>query len=265
MLHMELKRRLLIECKIKCREDLHVGMGRPETSVAAVDLPFQRDAMGGPFIPGSCLRGAFRAHVHRLLTSIKAMGGPEAAEILEGESVAADDEKEREFAQASGDEKDQLFGELGVIDKLFGLSGFASPLRFTDAHPVGSVEPYRRVHVAIDIGTDRAKERALLDLEAVPAGSEFTFRIIFDELSDKRMRVANKMFYRFLKTLAKDGVEMFLGGWRSRGYGLSEVKAIKLEEYSPSMLILGEPPRTYEKEKVASFADRILEELGEAE
>jgi CRISPR-associated RAMP protein (TIGR02581 family) len=239
-------------------------MGRPETSVSAVDLPFQRDPINRPFIPGSSLRGVFRSHLHRLLASIEAADEAEAKKILGGEKVAADDEIERSFAGASENEKGELFTELGIIDKLFGFPGFASPLRFTDAHPVKDVKPYRRTHVALDIGTDRAKKGALLDLEAMPVGSEFTFKMIFDELSDERMRVANRIFYSFLKSLAENGVEMFLGGWKSRGYGLCEVKAIKLEECTPEMLVRGEPPRTYQKEGIAQFIDRILGELEEA-
>jgi CRISPR/Cas system CSM-associated protein Csm3 (group 7 of RAMP superfamily) len=241
-------------------------MGRPETSVSAVDLPFQRDPINRPFIPGSSLRGAFRSHLHRLLASIEAADEAEAKKILGGEKVAADDEIERNFAGASENEKGELFTELGIIDKLFGFPGFASPLRFTDARPVKDVKPYRRTHVALDIGTDRAKtkEGALFDLEAMPVGSEFAFKMIFDELSDERMRVANRIFYSFLKSLAENGVEMFLGGWKSRGYGLCEVKAIKLEEYTPIMLVRGEPPRTYQKEEMAQFIDRILGELEEA-
>jgi CRISPR/Cas system CSM-associated protein Csm3 (group 7 of RAMP superfamily) len=78
------------------------------------------------------------------------------------------------------------------------------------------------------------------------------------------MKVANRIFYMFLKSLAENGVEMFLGGWKSRGYGLCEVKAIKLEEYTPITLVRGGPPQTYQREKIAQFIDRVLEELEEA-
>jgi len=262
-LHLSLKRRLLVECQIQCEEDLHVGIGRGETTVTAADLPVQRDSRGSPFIPGSSLRGAFRSHIHRLLTSLEASEDEVTKKDLLGEEhVTMNEGEEREFVEATGEKKNALFEKLGVIQMLFGASGFASPLRFTDARLMNGGEIRRRVHVSIDLGTDRVRKGALADLESVVGGSTFSFIMVFDELSDKHMRVANKVFYTWLKGLAiNDGVEMFLGGWKSRGYGLCKVKISSIKEYTPRKLVLGDAVETYATQQLATFLDSVLAEL----
>lgn len=256
-LHLRMSRRLRIECSIQLGEDLHLGAGRGDTAISASDLPIQRDGQNHPIIPGSSLRGAFRAMLHRLLNSLS-----DSKSLLEDCKVIMSKEEERAFIKA--DNKDDQFSSLGVIDLLFGVSGFASPLRFTDAHLSDGGETRRRMHVSIDLGTDRAKEGALIDLEAVTTATSFKSLIVFDELADKAMRIPNKVFYTWLQAFAsEEGVEMFLGGWKSRGYGQCTIKITALTASTPRQLIFGEAAKTYKGSETRSFLTTVLKQLQE--
>jgi len=256
-LHLALKRRIVVECRITPKEDLHVGIGRGEATVTGVDLPIQRDGKERPIIPGSGIRGVFRSHLHRLLSSLK---GQAAKNILRGAKVSMSRDDLERWIENPTD-----MSLPGVIELLFGVTGFASPLRFTDAQlERGGQDPRRvvrrRTHVSIDLGTDRAKRGWLVDLEAVK--SSFIFKIIFDELEDPAMTVANIIFYQLIRTLAAgEGVELFLGGWKSRGYGLCTVKACKLTEYTPENLLLASKPNEYEAEGMATFLEGVIATL----
>lgn len=60
----DLRSRYLITGRLVMDTALHIGGGREASTVT--DSPVVRDATGEPFIPGSSLKGAFRAAVERL-------------------------------------------------------------------------------------------------------------------------------------------------------------------------------------------------------
>lgn len=254
-LHLGLNRRLVFECNIECLEDLHVGIERGGAEISGADAPFHRDSSGKLSIPGSSIRGVLRGHVTRLLSSISMSSDDDLKSILEGFDVLTDEETIRGFVASEPVERDAKFADLGIIHKLFGVSGFASPLRITDAW-CSSLEPAtrRRVHVSIDIDSDMRKAGALTDLEAAPSGTTFAFTIIFDELSDERMAVANRIFYRLTALLASSsGAEFFFGGWKSRGYGRSRLTVVGASVFGLSQLLLGENPAKYEGKELRKF------------
>jgi len=258
-LHDKLSRRIVVECVIESRGPIHVGVGKETSSVSAVDMPIVVDGNRVPVVPGSSIRGALRAHVTRLLSSLdestlKSLFGTKKIEATEDDI--------RKFLEAESiDEKMDIFCEsFGVVAKLFGVSGYASPLRLTDATLIGEkTKPIERTHVRIDNDLDRAVEGGLFDVEAVPENRKFKFKIIFDELSNPVMKDANKVFYKvLLKSIGDGGLEMFLGGMKSRGYGLCVIKAERILPYTPKELALGETPKPYTN--VALFVYESLKE-----
>jgi len=251
-----LKARWRVRCKIEPQESLYVGVGRSDFSIAAVELPFakifdQNSNSWIPVIPGSGLKGAFRAYFSRLINSL-------SIDILnefgfKGTLMTDETNFERDFVKTKGvQEKLKKLKSAPTIFKLFGISGFASLIKFTDALPERSLEKHgliRRTHVRIDINTDKAVQNALFDLEAIVKGYTFTFDIIYDELDDEILKDANELFNLMIKLL-KRGLEIHIGGMKSRGYGLVKITAVLIERFTPKDLFFGNKPQiVYQKDE----------------
>jgi len=240
-LHGKLKRRVVVGCVIDTNEPLHVGIGKETLSVSEVDLPTMVNKKDEPIIPGSSIKGALRAYVTRILSSLDISTGNTHFGV---KKIKANEDEINDFqTEESPEIKEKKFSEnLGVIDKLFGASGFASPLRLTDATLTGDTKLIKRTHVKIDNDLDRAEEGALFDIQAVPENRNFNFKLIFDEFNDSITEDVSKVFYKMILKQIGDGLEIFLGGMRSRGYGLCTIKAKQVLSYNPEELALGKTP-----------------------
>ncbi|MGQ9720798.1 MAG: type III CRISPR-associated RAMP protein Csx7 [Candidatus Jordarchaeum sp.] len=258
-LHSRLKRRVVIDCAVETMEPLHVGKGKETLSVSEVDMPVMLDTNENPIIPGSSIRGVLRAHVTRLLASLDET--TLNSEFNAGK-VKAEEEEIDAFQKAkSQEEKMKLFSEkLGVIDKLFGVSGYASPLKITDATPNIEIDLAARTHVKIDNDLDRAVEGGLFDVQFVPEKKQFEFKMVFDELNDHVTLDVNNVFYKLILRQLGDALEIFLGGMKSRGYGLTTIKAKQVLAYTPKQLALGEKPEPVTD--IKQFIDKVLKEKG---
>jgi len=238
-LHEKLRRKVVVDCIIETEEPLHVGVGKETLGVSEVDSPTMVDSNDKPIIPGSSIKGALRAHITRLLLSLD----ESTCEVKFGVArVTAGEETLNKFQRADIQEKMEIFRELGVIDKLFGVSGYASPLRITDATLTTETRLTERTHVQIDIETDRAKEGRLFSVQAVPEKRKFGFKLVFDEPGDDVIADVSAVFYGLLLKQLSSGLELFLGGMKSRGYGFCTIKAKQVVSYSPEDLALGETP-----------------------
>ncbi len=259
---MSLESRIIATITISTLEDLHVGSER-ELALSGTDSPIHLDPDGNPLIPGSSIRGVFRSHFTRLLQAIHDSADPALLQLLDNLVPTTDRDTEKAFQKADESGKDKIFEKIGIIDRLFGISGFASPLRITDAICVSNTDIRHRVHVSIDVGTGKAKKNALIDLEAVGVDSRFEFKMIYDHLSDPRMHIANKMFYVLLNQLSQtNGMEFFLGGWKSRGYGLCQLRLEKLEIFTLDDLLLGKEPDIYENSNAAKYITNQIKLMG---
>ncbi|MBS7250215.1 MAG: CRISPR-associated RAMP protein [Candidatus Freyarchaeota archaeon] len=258
-LHSTLKRRVVVDCIVETMEPLHVGMGKETLSVSEVDMPVMTDSSENPIIPGSSIRGALRAHVTRLLSSLDET-------TLNGEfnvrKVKAKDKEVDDFqkAESQGEKMEKFRESLGVVDKLFGVSGYASPLRITDATPYEKIDLADRTHVKIDNDLDRAVEGGLFDAQFVPEKKHFGFKIVFDELNDHVTLDVSNVFYKLILKQLGEGLEIFLGGMKSRGYGLTTIKAKQVLAYTPKQLALGEKPNPITD--INQFIDEALKEKG---
>lgn len=268
-LHLALERRIIASCKVTTLEDLHVGAEREGIRLSQTDSPIQ---MGGnnkessPLIPGSSIRGVLRSHIQRLLQSIDSSPDKNIKSLLSNQIPKASQDIIRKFQQAKESEKQSLFNKLGIVDRLFGCSGFSSPLRITDSICEKNTGIRERMHVSIDVGTGQKIDGALTDLSAVGSGSIFKFQIVFDELPDSRMAIANRIFYHFLNSLIRSsGIELFFGGWKSRGYGLCKVMLDSLEEFSVESLLMGEGPTIYRESQLVNFIRKQIDNSEEAE
>ena len=223
---LSLRRRVWVECVVELKEPLHVGAGKDPTS--PIDLPVIRNAAGVPIIPGSTLKGFFRSYLARLLAGYSATGERELE--VEGTTIRLEPciDSVSEGEQPAGQDK------LCLLDRIFGVASpnfsLASAVKFTDAMLVNKAEDltFKRTHVKIDSKRDAVEKRMLVNVEAVKEvlegeSTKFAFTIVFDELGDDFFKESNKLFYLLLLMLYK-GIDAFLGGWKSRGYGHVTVK-----------------------------------------
>jgi len=239
-MHDRLISRYILECVIETEEPLHIGAGKGEF-VSAVDNPVVKVETNDdvkPIIPGSSIRGVLRSHFTRIVNSL-----PE--ETLEKWGIKKSEKLEeiREFPSKDEKDKEGMMYKLGTLDKFFGIPGLASPLKITDAE-AGNVKLSTRTHVKIDISTDRVEKGKLFTVEFVEG--TFNFKIIFDELDGEHFEDVNDFFKNvFLKAMS-NGIELHLGGMKSRGYGLCQLKLSKALRYTPEALALGEEPEVVE-------------------
>jgi len=229
-MHEALKNRYVLECHLKTLSPLHIGS---EKALGfGVDNPIIKIKRNGreiPVVPGSSIKGVLRSHFYRLANS--GVFDKLGYRVFKGNL----EEFEREFSRSDENKKKEKFKELGTLEKLFGISGLASPLRITDAEPenwsIGT-----RTHVKIDPRTDRAEKGKLFTVEFVEG--LFKFKIVFDELASDYDDV-NKFFHEFFYPLLKNGIELHFGGMKSRGYGLCEMKIEKALKFSAQNLAVG--------------------------
>jgi len=229
-MHEALKNRYVLECHLKTLSPLHIGS---EKALGfGVDNPIIKIKRNGreiPVVPGSSIKGVLRAHFYRLANS--GVFDKLGYRVFKGNL----EEFEREFSRSDENKKKEKFKELGTLEKLFGISGLASPLRITDAEPenwsIGT-----RTHVKIDPRTDRAEKGKLFTVEFVEG--LFKFKIVFDELASDYDDV-NRFFHEFFYPLLKNGIELHFGGMKSRGYGLCEMKIEKALKFSAQNLAVG--------------------------
>ncbi|RLI78838.1 hypothetical protein DRP05_05955 [Archaeoglobales archaeon] len=247
-MHDKIKARYIIECVIETCEPLHVGAGKITEFVTTVDCPIIRtkklDGTEVPVIPGSSIKGVLRSHFSRILNSIPddvvENRGFKKMNLGDHSNL---DEFEKNFAKSDEHKKEEMLPNVGTLEKFFGISGLAAPIRITDAEPETNPEVQMRTHVKIDTGTERAKEGGLFTVEFVEG--KFRFKIVFDELDSEHYKDVNKFFHEvFVKSL-KRGLELHIGGMKSRGYGLCILKMAKGWKFTPEKLAFGEEPEEW--------------------
>ena len=244
----KIRARYVIECVIETCEPLHVGAGKSVEFVTTVDCPIIRtrklDGEEVPVIPGSSIKGVLRAHFSRILGSIPddvvKSRGFKKMDLSNYNNL---EEFEKDFAAESEEGKVRLLPKIGTLEKFFGISGLAAPIRITDAEPEANPEVQARTHVKIDMGTDRAKEGGLFTVEFVEG--RFRFKIVFDELDSEHYEDVNKFFHEVFVTSLERGLELHIGGMKSRGYGLCVLKMDKGWKFTPEKLAFGEEPEEW--------------------
>lgn len=240
-MHDKIRARYILECVIESRGPIHIGAGRSTGLATTVDNPIVRvEKPNGstiPIIPGSSIKGVLRAHFTRIFNSIPV----ERYGFRKMDGNLS--EFEKEFSKRDDEGKMGMMESLGTLEKFFGISGLAAPIRITDAEP--EIEKVQdRTHIRIDIGKDRVQKSALFSVEFVEG--LFRFKIVFDELDSVYYDDVNRFFHDvFVKTL-KSGLEIHLGGMKSRGYGLCMIRMEKGWKFTPEKLAFGENPDVWE-------------------
>jgi len=236
-----LKGVLEIEMIMECLTGLRIGAGPEALEIGGAENPIIKDPlMHLPYIPGSSLKGAMRAHYELF-----------SAKEIEHEVVKSEEEKKKirihmckesdcEICRVFGRTPEKL-GEASEKEQGGGKQGegtgqlqddtvYITRLKVDDAYPTeetirkweklspGGIEV--KWENVLDRLTSRANPRAV---ERVPRGSEFKIMMsykIFDQKDVDNVAV----IFQSLKLVEDD----YLGGYGSRGYGRVRFKNITM-------------------------------------
>lgn len=198
MVFEKLDKRLIIEGTIEALTPIHIGSGRGEIGVEAIDLPILRAPDDTPYIPGSSLKGKVRSEAEKIArtTGLNVCTPPNV------ESMCGTLKKSEE--------------ELCIVCRIFGTAGKnisrASKVRFRDAYPESHIEKMLvRTGIAMDRERESVHGKALYTIEAVPRGTRFKFEIVAENLTDEE--------FKLFKAALKSVTDTWLGGQSSRGFG----------------------------------------------
>ena len=204
---------------------LHIG-GHGASTIT--DSPIIRNGDNQPFIPGSSLKGAFRAAVERIVPNIPRLHTCGLADT--DESCAA---KLRDKTKDRRLNEHEMLGLLNDIlcnvCRVFGSTHLASAALFHDA-PLTDVwrnlpeAPTQiRDGVGIDRDSERARDGVKFDFEVVPPQTIFEFNLILENPTGEALGLIALGIQEFR------GGMVPLGGIRSRGLGRCHLDVSKVE------------------------------------
>lgn len=206
---------------------LHIGGGR--NPAAATDSPVVRDGAGRPFIPGSSLKGAFRAAVERLVPNIPHL---RTCGLSDAPDACANRLRE-ELKDRKNIPEDEL---LAILDRIlcdtcrtFGMTHLASVALFHDAplsevwRNLPEVPTQIRDGVGIDRDSERAREGIKYDFEVVPPQTSFDFALTLENPTERDLGLVALGLQEFIAGMIP------LGGIRSRGLGRCHLEGVKVE------------------------------------
>jgi CRISPR-associated protein Csm3 len=235
---------------LKLLTGLHVGAGKDEVKIGGVDSSVIKNPLTGePYIPGSSLKGKMRMLLE-LATGSYQFDGKDAGDVLTYSYYKAHkNDRERLPDPEAAKNILKLFGTSGSdykdLDKLpeeekKEIAELAiTRLSFYDLFlEEESREKYYEVlerrleektEVKINRITGTVHGRNLNTKERIPAGMEFSFRLILKVFDCDDEEALKEMVRRGLELLEFDS----LGGSGSRGYGKVRVKLNPFNEINP--------------------------------
>ena len=207
--------RLRITGELVAVTGVRVGMSAESAMPTATDLPVIKDASGRPFIPGSSLRGAVRAHIERIVRAFEPSVG-------NGKGALDPIDVRKYNSLYDGKSEEQIFEVSSRVDQVFGSPKLASRVRFTDLPLLTEgAEPELRDSVAID----REKESVAnkYDFEAMPAGVRFGLEIVAENLDDAELG----LLLLGVRELEQGNIR--IGGFKGRGLGVVRLEKVQYE------------------------------------
>ena len=201
-----IKGKLIINGTIKLITGLHIGTSGDFSAIGAVDTIVIRDSVTNkPMIPGSSLKGKMRY----LLARTKYNSSLETKEIKEEDECIK-----------------RLFGSSNpiIISRLQFQDVLLSDKSIEEFKEVEFDLPYTEIKYenTINRATGIANPR---QLERVPAGSEFDFKIVYSIEKIEDFEEDMKNILLMMDVLEDD----YLGGHGTRGYGRVKFKDFSLE------------------------------------
>jgi CRISPR-associated RAMP protein (TIGR02581 family) len=216
--------RLRLTGTLRTETALRIGRGG-EPGPTEHDLPVLKDIHGRPYIPGSSFKGAYRAHLEKLLRGVDdslacvSTARPQRANALRGCLTQPDVDQLKRDRIYEDDEAGltrALMSGACWTCSVFGAPWMASKVLIRDLTVVDDTwfDHYLvRDGVAIDRDTETAAEGLKYDFEAVPPGTAFHFAMIVENASDAELGLVLLGLQEFAEGYVP------LGGATSRGLG----------------------------------------------
>ncbi|MEI0494206.1 type III-A CRISPR-associated RAMP protein Csm3 [Brachyspira intermedia] len=204
-----IKYKFLITSKIELITGMHIGGSSDFSPIGAIDSPVVKDPLTKqPIIPGSSIKGKLRSLLARMI-------------------VESYNNNSSKLPEHNGDHQ--------YIKELFGAQNEESKLQFYDLFLSNdSAKEIKKNELDFDfteIKFENTIKRNELSanprqLERVPAGAVFEFKVIYNfTCDDARYEDNFKLLYNAIKALEFD----YLGGSGSRGYGRVKFKNFNIE------------------------------------
>lgn len=206
---------------------LHIGGGRNPS--AATDSPVVRDGAGRPFIPGSSLKGAFRAAVERLVPNFPHLKTCGLSDVPDSCANRLRDELKDRKNIPEAELLETLDRILCDTCRTFGSTHLASVALFQDVpisetwRALPEVPTQIRDGVGIDRDSERAREGIKYDFEVVPPQTSFDFALALENPTERDLGLVALGLQEFI------GGMIPLGGIRSRGLGRCHLEEVKVE------------------------------------
>ncbi len=243
----KLRAKVVIEGELRVLTGLHVGSAAAGMQIGSVDSPVVRDPISNrPYIPGSSLKGKLRS----LLEAAKG----KQANRSGGAGTKRHECDDR--SDALGCPVCRVFGSTGdrgganhparlAVSDLLLTEGSFEELRLVDT---GLMYTEWKFENALDRITSSANPR---QIERVPAGSVFGFRLVYDDREDvDEIRADMRNLACAMELLQDDA----LGGHGSRGYGRVEFSNIRRSHRPVEMYGTGEEFPADDFDSIADLA-----------
>ncbi len=278
---LQLQGKYLIKGKIICESGLHIGGTQEGVEIGGVDNIVIRDPLTTiPYIPGSSLKGKLRHLSEWQLNLVfpdrddkkkfPAHSCENSKEMKDFEKSLESESFDNNKRQEEKDKKLKEFISTCPICCMFGASAGGAPTRLTvrDAFPTGIENPNKppkdttlwkwqnwmgeniytelKTENSIDRVTSEANPRTM---ERVPAGSIFSFEIIFDIYRNQDRALLQNLFSAM--HLLEDSA---LGGSGTRGSGRIKFQVEEVEFRSIEYYRTGKKPEQEKDEIVTTIA-----------
>ncbi len=265
--------RVTIRGRLVAETGLHIGSGSASLDPAATDSPVIRDVAGRPFIPGSSLKGALRAHIESLVRGLgrpgfescdplanpcvpnKKQNGKDGIEDLkrDADQDARDENGRLDRVKYDGMLTNKIIGQSCVVCQLFGSPWLASHALIKDLFVDDSWQMRRielRDGVGIDRDTETARQGIKYDFEVVPATTGFKLEIVAENAADDLFG----LLALGLREMEQGRVA--LGGKTTRGLGGVRLALEEIE------VVGDETAGKYDGEGSADLLDYLLKGQG---
>jgi CRISPR-associated RAMP protein (TIGR02581 family) len=206
---------------------LRVSQGRSTEPIGS-DLPVVKDALGQPLIPGSSFKGALRSRLESFVRGIDPSLAKDPAELVGRdmtEEVTTIKKAIKDAKKSDADLTQELYKMTDEVSKVFGAPWQASKFQVRDltVKPESWFGQYQeRDGVSIDRDTETAVDGRLYDFQVVPAGTEFEFSAIAENVEDWELGLLVMGLQQFKMQ------QIPLGGGNSRGLGVVQLDLEKV-------------------------------------
>jgi CRISPR-associated RAMP protein (TIGR02581 family) len=223
-----LERKITIKGRLAFDTAFHIGSGREGEMATDMGVLLEQGS-GRPILPGSSLKGKFRATAERLagylgLSACLLDTGLSGVKCVTDEAYRQLKHDDFRTMKNDQDKLNWLAGNVCGVCALFGSPLHASRIYFSDGRLEdwsGAVEI--RDGVSLDRDSETARDGLKFDFEVVPAGAAFALQIDLENPSQTELALVGAV-------LAEWNHGVRLGGKTSRGLGLARLDSLDLSQ-----------------------------------